>query len=216
MSSTEAGWKHRARRSEGARRRPGRAVASRGRHSACSSSHDRDAPPAVHTQAARRAPSASAGRGGRSCCADGSCTGPGAGGGEAEDAASRPRKGRSQSCGPDGGQASGGVGTTRRPGGTDRRRKGWDSDELQRIRSRCCRWLKGSNNPSPCIQALGIQTILYGLEPKEVEHLVANGSMSGMLTRLAPLSAFAESCLCGDSDQAECKMSSMNRDEPTH
>ncbi len=44
----------------------GRAVASRGRHRACSSRRDRDAPSAAHTWAARRAPSASAGWGGGS------------------------------------------------------------------------------------------------------------------------------------------------------
>jgi hypothetical protein len=46
-------------------RRLGRAVASRGRHSACSSCRDRIAPPAAHTWAARRTPSVSAGEGGR-------------------------------------------------------------------------------------------------------------------------------------------------------
>jgi hypothetical protein len=44
----------------------GRVAPSRGWHSACSSRRDRDAPLAAHTWAARRAPSASAGRGGRS------------------------------------------------------------------------------------------------------------------------------------------------------
>ncbi len=48
------------------RRRLRRAVASRGRHSACSSRRARDAPPSAHAWAALRAPSASAGRGGRS------------------------------------------------------------------------------------------------------------------------------------------------------
>jgi hypothetical protein len=42
-------------------RRLQRAVASRGRHRACSSRRDRDAPPASHTWAALRAPFASAG-----------------------------------------------------------------------------------------------------------------------------------------------------------
>jgi hypothetical protein len=46
--------------------RLGRAVASRGRHSACSSCLDRDAPPAAHTWAASRARSVSAGWAGRS------------------------------------------------------------------------------------------------------------------------------------------------------
>ncbi len=43
----------------------GRVAPSRGRHSACSSRSARDAPPAAHTWAARRTPSASAGRGGQ-------------------------------------------------------------------------------------------------------------------------------------------------------
>jgi hypothetical protein len=48
------------------RRRLGRAIASRGRLSARSSHRDRDAPPAANAWAARRAPSTSAGWGGRS------------------------------------------------------------------------------------------------------------------------------------------------------
>jgi hypothetical protein len=45
------------------KRRLGSVVASRGWHSACSSRRDRDSQPGAHTWTARRAPSASAGRG---------------------------------------------------------------------------------------------------------------------------------------------------------
>ncbi len=47
-------------------RRLGSAVASRGRHSACPARRVRDTVPTAHTWAARRAPSASGGRGGQS------------------------------------------------------------------------------------------------------------------------------------------------------
>jgi hypothetical protein len=74
-------------------RRPGRAVASHGRHIMCSSRRDRDAPSAAHTWAARRVPSASAGWGGW----------PGRAGGTAR---ARPAviamRRRRHSCGPHG------------------------------------------------------------------------------------------------------------------
>jgi hypothetical protein len=69
-SRRAAGGTHLGRTARTLSQRPGRlgkAVASRGRHRACSSRSDRDAPAVAHSWAAQRAPSASTGWGGPSC-----------------------------------------------------------------------------------------------------------------------------------------------------